>query len=105
MNLWISAAPGRAAWHRVANSKSRKALEAAAREMQSSVSGPVHTLILQDGFVPDGSRPDADYANSTTFWWVYWDRARVRSDKAAMSRAAKQLRRLGVQVALARQPA
>jgi hypothetical protein len=57
-------------------------------------------VILDDGFIPDGSRPDADYANSTTFWWVYWDRARVRGDKKALSRAAKQLRRLGVQVAL-----
>jgi hypothetical protein len=74
MNLWVSANPGRAPWHRVANG-SRKALEAAAREIQSCVSGPVHTVVLDDGFVPDGSRPDADYANSTTFWWVYWDRA------------------------------
>src|SRR5262249_34665928 len=101
MNLWVSANPGRAPWHRVANG-SRKALEAAAREIQSSVSGPVHTVILEDGFIPDGSRPDADYVNSTTFWWVYWDRARVRSDKTAMSRAAKQLQRLGVRVALAK---
>jgi hypothetical protein len=42
-----------------------------------------------------------DYANSTMFWWILWDRARVRGDKAAMSRAAKQLRRLGVTVAVA----
>jgi hypothetical protein len=106
MNLWVSASPGRAPWHHVASGKSRKALEATAKEIGSTVSGPVFTTILEDGFIPDGTRPDTDYGNSTTFWWVYWDRARVRNDKAAMSRAAKELRRLGVTVALAgRRPA
>lgn len=100
MNLWISASHDRTPWHRVANSKSRKALETTAREIRSRVSGPVHTLILDDHSTPIGPHADTDYANSTTFWWVYWDRARVRNNKAAMSRAAKRLRRLGVQVAL-----
>ena len=49
---------------------------------------------------------NVDYANSTTFWWILWDQARLRNDRAAMVRAEKELRRLGVKISLAkRQPA
>jgi hypothetical protein len=46
-----------------------------------------------------------DYANSTMFWWVLWDQARLRNDRKAMNRAEKELRRLGVKVALAKRQA